>query len=190
MSKYVCNSCWYVYDEEAGDPKAGVGPNTLFENLSEDWLCPVCLLTKEHFSPLKDVAIKVFEQANPALDRYQCNSCWYVYDPRLGDPKGGVIPGTSFSELSENWFCPVCKLSKESFTRIKISLDDLPKEEPVQKDEKKQAYQCKACYYTYDPRIGDPKAGVGPDTAFEDLDEDWFCPICMMGKNYFIPKTW
>ena len=42
MDKYVCNICGYVYDPEAGDPDNGVNPGTAFEDLPDDWVCPVC----------------------------------------------------------------------------------------------------------------------------------------------------
>lgn len=46
-------------------------------------------------------------------------------------------------------------------------------------------YVCKVCGYIYDPQKGDPTAGVGPGTAFEDLPEDWICPECGVGKDQF-----
>lgn len=47
-------------------------------------------------------------------------------------------------------------------------------------------YICEPCGYEYDPEIGDPDAGIAPGTAFEDLPEDWVCPICGMGKEVFV----
>ena len=47
-------------------------------------------------------------------------------------------------------------------------------------------YQC-VCGYVYDPEIGDPDNGIAPGTAFEDLPEDWTCPICGAGKALFSP---
>lgn len=49
-------------------------------------------------------------------------------------------------------------------------------------------YICIPCGYIYDPELGDPDAGIKPGTAFEDLPEDWFCPICGVGKLEFEPK--
>jgi len=46
-------------------------------------------------------------------------------------------------------------------------------------------YQCLACTYVYDPEVGDPEHGVKPGTAFEDLPEDWVCPMCGVGKDMF-----
>ena len=41
------------------------------------------------------------------------------------------------------------------------------------------------CGYEYDPEAGDPDNGIAPGTAFEDLPEDWVCPICGVGKEDF-----
>ena len=46
-------------------------------------------------------------------------------------------------------------------------------------------YVCDACGYEYDPAVGDPDNGIAPGTAFEDLPEDWVCPICGVGKEEF-----
>lgn len=48
--KYVCNLCGYVYDEEAGDPDNGIAPGTKWEDVPEDWVCPLCGAGKEEFS--------------------------------------------------------------------------------------------------------------------------------------------
>ncbi|SDC62137.1 MULTISPECIES: rubredoxin [unclassified Candidatus Frackibacter] len=46
-------------------------------------------------------------------------------------------------------------------------------------------YRCVVCDYVYDPAEGDADAGVEPGTAFEDLPEDWVCPLCHVGKDQF-----
>ncbi len=48
-------------------------------------------------------------------------------------------------------------------------------------------YECGACGHIYDPAEGDPEHGVAPGTAFEDLPDDWKCPLCGMGKEVFEP---
>ena len=50
MKKYVCDPCGYVYDPELGDPDNGIAPGTAFEDLPEDWVCPICGVGKEEFS--------------------------------------------------------------------------------------------------------------------------------------------
>ena len=49
MDKYVCTICGYVYDPEQGDPDNGVAPGTKFEDLPDDWECPVCGASKDDF---------------------------------------------------------------------------------------------------------------------------------------------
>jgi rubredoxin len=53
MRKYKCNVCGFVYDPEEGDPDGGIAPGTPFEDLPEDWYCPVCGVTREDFEPVQ-----------------------------------------------------------------------------------------------------------------------------------------
>jgi rubredoxin len=52
MAKYECSVCGYIYDPEKGDPESGVNPGTPFENLSDDWVCPICGASKDEFEEL------------------------------------------------------------------------------------------------------------------------------------------
>ncbi len=49
------------------------------------------------------------------MKKYEC-PCGYIYDPEVGDPEGGIAPGTAFEDIPEDWVCPVCGLSKDAFT--------------------------------------------------------------------------
>lgn len=51
MQKYRCIPCGYLYDPEQGDPDNGVAPGTAFEDLPQDWVCPVCFVEKDQFEP-------------------------------------------------------------------------------------------------------------------------------------------
>ena len=51
MKKYVCDVCGYVYEPVDGDPDNGIAPGTPFEDIPEDWTCPLCGVSKENFSP-------------------------------------------------------------------------------------------------------------------------------------------
>jgi len=53
MEKYKCSVCFYVYDPERGDPKSGIPPGTAFEDLPDNWTCPMCRSAKSKFSPSK-----------------------------------------------------------------------------------------------------------------------------------------
>ena len=46
-------------------------------------------------------------------------------------------------------------------------------------------YQCLMCSYVYDPEEGDPGSDIEPGTPFEDLPDDWVCPVCGVGKDQF-----
>ena len=48
--KYVCTVCGYVYDEEAGDPDRNIPAGTKWEDVPEDYLCPLCGVGKDMFA--------------------------------------------------------------------------------------------------------------------------------------------
>ncbi len=50
MSRYICNVCGWVYDEELGWEERGIAPRTKFENLPEDFECELCGVGKEDFT--------------------------------------------------------------------------------------------------------------------------------------------
>lgn len=49
--KYVCDVCGYIYDPENGEPDAGVAPGTAWQDVPEDFVCPLCGVGKDQFSP-------------------------------------------------------------------------------------------------------------------------------------------
>lgn len=49
MVKWECTVCGYIYDPEEGDPDGGIAPGTPFEQLPDDWVCPVCGASKDKF---------------------------------------------------------------------------------------------------------------------------------------------
>ncbi|MEA2087962.1 MAG: flavin reductase, partial [Candidatus Caldatribacteriota bacterium] len=71
----------------------------------------------------------------------------------------------------------------------------IPKKEKLEKEinkekEKKELskmtkYKCTVCGYIYEPEKGDPDSGIDPGTPFEDIPDDWVCPICGVGKDDF-----
>lgn len=50
MDRYVCNICGYVYDPIEGDPDNEIAPGTAFDDLPDNWECPVCGASKDDFS--------------------------------------------------------------------------------------------------------------------------------------------
>lgn len=53
MKKYVCDVCGWEYDESVGIPEQGIAPGTKFEDLPEDFVCPLCGVGKDQFSPVE-----------------------------------------------------------------------------------------------------------------------------------------
>lgn len=51
------------------------------------------------------------------MERWICSICQYVYDPTVGDTDHGIPAGTSFELLPEDWSCPLCGVSKDSFEK-------------------------------------------------------------------------
>jgi rubredoxin len=49
------------------------------------------------------------------MSKYVCGVCGYVYDPEIGDPDSGILPGTAFESLPDDWACPVCGVTKDQF---------------------------------------------------------------------------
>ncbi|MBN2319221.1 MAG: rubredoxin [Acidobacteria bacterium] len=54
MQKYKCSVCGYIYDPEKGDPDSDIAAGTPFEDIPEDWVCPICQVSKDMFKPLTD----------------------------------------------------------------------------------------------------------------------------------------
>lgn len=54
MKKYVCGPCGYIYDPAEGDTDNDIQPGTSFEDLPEDWVCPICFVGKDEFEPMDE----------------------------------------------------------------------------------------------------------------------------------------
>ena len=52
MEKYICTNCGYIYNPVLGDEESGISPGTAFDDLPDDWICPVCYVKKDQFDPL------------------------------------------------------------------------------------------------------------------------------------------
>ncbi len=67
-------------------------------------------------------------------------------------------------------------------------IEDIEKKPERERRDEMKRYVCEVCGYVYVPTKGDPDNGVAPGTAFEDLPEDWVCPVCGAGKDQFTPE--
>ncbi|MHA1214560.1 MAG: rubredoxin [Candidatus Hodarchaeales archaeon] len=50
-------------------------------------------------------------------------------------------------------------------------------------------WRCTICGYIYKPEIGNAASGVAINTLFQELSEDWVCPVCYYDKSFFVPFT-
>lgn len=51
---------------------------------------------------------------------WQCPGCGYVYDEALGDPDGGIKPGTRWDDIPDDWVCPECAMTKADFEQVEF----------------------------------------------------------------------
>ena len=49
------------------------------------------------------------------MDKYECITCGWIYNPEEGDPDGGIASGTAFADIPDDWVCPVCGVGKDAF---------------------------------------------------------------------------
>jgi rubredoxin len=68
MAKFVCTVCGFVYDEANGIPEAGIAPGTRWEELPDDWVCPLCGAEKSEFEKQVESTSIREEKPKPAID--------------------------------------------------------------------------------------------------------------------------
>ena len=111
--KYRCVVCGWVYDPEIGDPDGGIAPGTAFEDIPDDWVCPVCGVSKEDFELLEDDVIKIetkteqVKEGKQTIEKHKLEyneivpGVFYVgaehWDRRLFDELIPLPDGTSYN---------------------------------------------------------------------------------------------
>jgi rubredoxin len=121
-------------------------------------------------SPAKKVAVSkkpVKKNKGKSILRYKCRVCGYIYSPLRGEPHNGIPAGTAFEDLPDTYLCPVCGFQGKG----KIGKWGFDEWRPTR-------YICSMCDYIYDEKRGEPHRGIKPGTKFEDLPEDYVCPVC------------
>jgi rubredoxin len=53
LAQYICPVCRYIYDPAKGDPHGGIPPGTPFEKIPDNWVCPICRVSKKMFQPIQ-----------------------------------------------------------------------------------------------------------------------------------------
>ena len=54
------------------------------------------------------------------MKRWMCMNCGWTYDEAVGDPMGGIPPGTAWADIPATWTCPDCGASKSEFDMVEI----------------------------------------------------------------------
>ena len=52
------------------------------------------------------------------MKKYLCVPCDYIYDPEIGDPDGGIDPGTAFEDIPDDWVCPLCGAGVDDLVKV------------------------------------------------------------------------
>ena len=54
------------------------------------------------------------------MRKFQCGVCGYIYDEAVGDPEHGVVAGTRWEDIPEDWVCPECAVIKADFEMVEV----------------------------------------------------------------------
>lgn len=105
-----------------------VGTHTLFIGrvLAAEVITEETCMTYEYYQQVKRGTtpksapsyIAKEKEATVLMDKYECSVCGYIYDPEVGDPDGGIAPGTPFEKIPDSWICPVCGAAKTEFKKL------------------------------------------------------------------------
>ena len=118
-------------------------------------------------TPKKALPKKTVKKGVEIARRYRCRLCGYIYSTAIGEPHNGIPRGTAFEDLPDTYVCPVCGFQGKG----RIGTWGFDEWHPTR-------YLCSMCDYIYDEKRGEPHRGIKPGTKFEDLPEDYVCPVC------------
>ena len=111
------------------------------------------------------------------MKKYVCNLCGVEYDPVANN-------NVAFEDLPDDWVCPTCGAPKSSFSPVEE--DDSAAVTTGGADMSMWQCQTNNCGYIYNPAKGDRKGRIAKGVAFEDLPDDWVCPVCGATKKMFV----
>ena len=109
------------------------------------------------------------------------DNCWELIDwNKVVERMHGPSPAAKVADMYED-VTVVAETSRDGLTE---AIADAIEED----EEALQRYVCIPCGWIYDPVEGDPDSGIAPGTPFKDIPDDWTCPACGVGKEYFKPE--
>ncbi len=68
--QYICHACGYIYDEAVGDPDGGLAAGTRFEDIPDEWACPLCGVTKADFEPYSPISLDALKDTQTHAARH------------------------------------------------------------------------------------------------------------------------
>lgn len=108
------------------------------------------------------------------------DNCWELIDwNKVVERMHGPSPAAKVADMYED----VTVVAETSRNGLTEAIADAIEED----EEALQRYVCIPCGWIYDPVEGDPDSGIAPGTPFKDIPDDWTCPACGVGKEYFEP---
>jgi rubredoxin len=110
-----------------------------------------------------------------SVQRYKCKVCGYIYSPLRGEPHNKIPAGTAFEDLPDTYVCPLCGMQGKG----RVGKWGFEEWTPTR-------WLCSVCAYVYDQKRGEPHRGIKPGTAFEDLPDDYTCPVCALDPKISI----
>ena len=170
-------------------------------------------MSGEDIDKFSSVSYKIFSTGAPVVT--EASVAWFecrvVREIDLGTHTffiGEVVGADILSDeppLTYDYYREKYRMLSPKHSPTYIEKEKLEKEEPLQPEketgestgksswveDKKdvtvtaRSYTCTICGYTYDPEVGDPTVGIPPGTPFEDLPDDYKCPICNASKDLF-----
>ena len=109
------------------------------------------------------------------------DNCWELIDwNKVVERMHGPSPAAKVADMYED----VTVVAETSRNGLTEAIADAIEED----EEALQRYVCIPCGWIYDPVEGDPDSGIAPGTPFKDIPDDWTCPACGVGKEYFKPE--
>jgi len=170
------------------------------EAITMDFLGPWGFKSGKEIDKYKDCNYKIGKTGCPimldnAIAWIECNVIESIDTGThilfIGNVADAELLQDDLNPLSYTYYRNVIKgLSPENAPTHVSKVDTPPEKDKSAEKESpasdKSKYKCVICGYLYDPAEGDPSKGIPAGTAFEDLPDDWTCPICGVGKNEFI----
>lgn len=186
VTKYKCTICGYVYDEAIGDPDSGIAPGTKWEDIDDDWSCPLCGASKCDFvliddtlsKPVKASASSVVEfdgeNGNDPVVRQLAEAIAEserIVAEDLLRESGYMLPqGNNIKEILEG-FLKHNKSEDFPVDAVKILLDKLFQKSVSKKENIKMIkYRCTVCGYIHEGEMG----------------PDFKCPMCKQPASVFV----